>query len=308
MERPKKQRCSNQWIYFDENRDSFLSQVKSIYANNILVQVDFDKLPNPANNYRFDSDFYSNGGCHEFSFSEKIKPEAFRRAFVPKDLVPLFKSSFPHLECISIENTSRECSIRIPEDVAKDPSAMQICQNQKDTNFLASYFRQFTIECPNYSHHVENYVQEHFKGVSDVTKPMAFHVVRLASDADIPFLDSTCVKQFTVCPQKKKPIPLLHIHCDAKWGHSLFIRGKYSSPEEKEGPGGMSWEKGIPLRCINSNQWVLELDHPVNKEFVFKIVKENETKEISWEKDTSESDGNHSYSPTQGIHTFTPHF
>ncbi len=59
---------------------------------------------------------------------------------------------------------------------------------------------------------------------------------------------------------------------------------------------------------MGDHEWILDLETPLDREFVFKIVIKDEKNNIFWEKDTLEPGGNHSCIPGKGVLAFTPSF
>jgi hypothetical protein len=65
---------------------------------------------------------------------------------------------------------------------------------------------------------------------------------------------------------KKVPITQVIVHYDCGIGNNLFIRGEGAS---------LSWEKGVKLRNLKSNEWLWQYDETF-QECQFKIVLNDE--------------------------------
>ena len=319
LERPLSQEISHNWIYFEKDHSSFAAKVSSVFCNNIVLECNFEKLPKPAKGYNFDSECHRTGGCREFSFSKKVPPDAFVRAFVPQNLVPIFRECFPLLQCVSVENRFEQYSVAIPSEVSKDPKFQIEKSSAGFSNFFGKTFREITATLPNYASHIEKSMKAYFGDLCDCKElsskqPLAFHIVRLASEEDLPFLDIKDISNITSSSSHlKEPIhsPLLFVHHNAGWGNTLYMRGAWenlSHNGEGKDLEGLSWDKDIPLRCVSNEEWILETKNPIESKFEFKIVKKNMDGDIFWEKDTSESRGNHSYDPVQGKLVINPLF
>jgi hypothetical protein len=66
------------------------------------------------------------------------------------------------------------------------------------------------------------------------------------------------------------PVATIVAKIDIGWGNQLFVRG--------EG-GGLSWEKGTPMTCTGTNEWVW-ISAPHVASHTFKIV----LNDIFWEQ------------------------
>ena len=53
------------------------------------------------------------------------------------------------------------------------------------------------------------------------------------------------------------------VRCNCGFHNNLFIRG--------EGVPGLTWQRGLPMKCIKADEWVWETDKPFHKA-QFKIL------------------------------------
>lgn len=63
-------------------------------------------------------------------------------------------------------------------------------------------------------------------------------------------LIKTSNKKFATSPQTasktKRPVTVIEVKVDVGFGNNLFLRG--------QGPG-LSWDRGVPLTCIDGKTW-----------------------------------------------------
>ena len=57
------------------------------------------------------------------------------------------------------------------------------------------------------------------------------------------------------------PVTTIEAKVDVGFGNNLFVRG--------EGPG-LSWEQGVPLKCVDPQTWQLTV--PANDKLKFKLL------------------------------------
>ncbi len=61
--------------------------------------------------------------------------------------------------------------------------------------------------------------------------------------------------------ETKRPVTTIEAKVDVGFGNNLFVRG--------EGPG-LSWEHGVPLKCVDPQTWQFSI--PANDKLKFKLL------------------------------------
>ena len=61
--------------------------------------------------------------------------------------------------------------------------------------------------------------------------------------------------------EPKRPVTIIEAKVDVGFGNNLFVRGQGA---------GLSWDTGVPLKCIDSDTW--QWSAPVSDELKFKLL------------------------------------
>jgi hypothetical protein len=85
-------------------------------------------------------------------------------------------------------------------------------------------------------------------------------------------LSAEQAKPVEIDPIVERPRTQIVVRFDAGYGNRLFLRG--------EGAPGLSWERGVEMRCVGENLWVWETDRGDLTGLKFKVLKNDR----DWEK------------------------
>jgi hypothetical protein len=66
--------------------------------------------------------------------------------------------------------------------------------------------------------------------------------------------------------QALRPVTTIEARIDVGFGNALFIRGQGD---------GLSWEKGLPLTCVDASRWVWSSEH-ARGQVMFKLLLNDE--------------------------------